>query len=134
MFEINDEILPEIRSIAVLNGWDYGKGVYMARAMMDTTIEFNLAPVEERLPVPVDKDIVINPNPAYDFIHLQYPDGKPVTEIQYVEICDLSGAVVKRFTATNNTIEISSIPNGLYLIKVNLFQGKQFFVKFEILN
>ncbi len=106
----------------------------MARAIIDTTIEFNHPSVEERLTFPIDKDIVINPNPAYDFIHLQYPDGNNVTEIQSVEICDLSGAVVKRFSTPTNKIDISSFPNGIYLIKVYLFQGDQYFTKLEILN
>ena len=41
-----------------------------------------------------------------------------------------------QLSSGENTIflDFESIPNGLYLIKVNLFQGKQFFVKFEILN
>ncbi len=134
VFEINDEILPEIRSIAVLNGWDYGKGVYMARAMMDTTIEFNLPPIAERLTIPIGKNIVINPNPAYDFIHLQYPDGKPVTEIESVEICDLSGAVVIRFSKPTNIIDISAVQGGIYLIRINMPQGHQSIIKLEILN
>lgn len=124
----------ESRSIILQNGWKYCKGVYMARAIIDTTIEFNHPPVEERLTLPIGKNIVVNPNPAYDFIHLQYPDGKPVTEIQSVEICDLFGAFVKRVSVPTNVIDISSVPNGIYLIKVNLFQGDQYFTKLEILN
>ena len=106
----------------------------MARAIIDTTIEFNLPPVEERLSIPIGKDIVVNPNPAYGLIHLQYPDSKPITEIQSVEICDISGVVVKRFSNPTNIIDISSVPNGIYLIKVYLFQGYQYITKFEILN
>ena len=133
VFEINDEILPEIRSIAVLNGWDYGRGVYMARALMDTTIEFNLAPVEERLTLPIGKNIVVNPNPAYDFIQLQYTNGKPLTEIQSVEVCDLSGAVVKRFSKPTNIMDISAVQGGIYLIRVNMPQGHQSIIKLQIL-
>jgi len=106
----------------------------MARTIIDTTIEFNLPPADERFSIPIDKDIVINPNPAYDFIHLQYPDGKPVTEIQSVEICDLSGAIVKRFSKPTNIIDISAVQGGIYLIRLNMSQGHQSIIKLEILN
>ncbi len=134
IFEINDEILPEIRSIAVLNGWDYGRGVYMARALMDTTIEFNMPEEEEKLGIHARQDIVVNPNPAYEFITLQFTNTKPVTDLTSVEIFGLSGVVLKKVYTTNNIIDVSSLPNGIYLLKVSYGLGQKCYIKLEILK
>ena len=134
VFEINDEILPEIRSIAVLNGWDYGRGVYMARALMDTTIEFNMPEEEEKLGIHARQDIVVNPNPAYEFITLQFANTNPVTDLTSVEIFGLSGVVLKKVYTTNNIIDVSSLPNGIYLLKVSYGLGQKCYIKLEILK
>ena len=106
----------------------------MARAIIDTTIEFNQPPVEERLSIPIDKDIVVNPNPAYEFITLQFANTNPVTDLTSVEIFGLSGVVLKKVYTTNNIIDVSSLPNGIYLLKVSYGLGQKCYIKLEILK
>ena len=133
-FEMNEEILPEIRSIAVLDGRDYGRGVYMARALMDTLIEYNMPEEFEKLGNFSTQQVVVYPNPAHDIITLEYHNGKPVTGIEYVEISSLVGDIVKEFSLTDNTIDISSISNGVYLLKVTTLQEQNYCLKLEIMK
>lgn len=134
VFELNDEILPEIRSIALLNGWDYGRGVYAARAMMDSVIEFNMPEEGEKLGLTNEMKIIAFPNPCRDIVTLQHYNGIPATEIKSIEIFNLFGFSIKESSFTNNRIDISNFANGIYVLKVTDYQGKKYILNLEILR
>ncbi|MFN0274661.1 MAG: T9SS type A sorting domain-containing protein [Chitinophagales bacterium] len=135
VFEINDEILlPEIRSITVLNGWDYGRGVYMARAMMDTVIEFNMPEEDVKYGILANDKVIIYPNPSKDFITIQNLESLSDEQIKSVEFYNLLGTAVKEYFLTDNILDISSVQNGVYLVKITLLSGQMYFVKLEILR
>ena len=64
-----------------------------------------------------EKQIQIFPNPAKDFINIQF-DGK----IKSVEIYNLQGQ--KLITATQKQINISSLSSGVYLMHIQSMDGK----------
>ncbi|MFN0274659.1 MAG: T9SS type A sorting domain-containing protein [Chitinophagales bacterium] len=134
VFELNDEILPEIRSIAVLNGWDYGRGIYTARAMMDTVIEFNMPEEEEKLGIISEQKIVIYPNPASHIISFKNAKGQPISGIYSIEVCNLLGIAIKSITSSLNQIDVSDLADGIYFIKIKSLDGIEYSVKLEILK
>lgn len=66
--------------------------------------------------------ININPNPVYEFIHLQCPQ-----KIDNFSIYDINGKQVlynKDLDATNNTLNIEHLPNGIYIYVANTNKGR----------
>lgn len=74
-----------------------------------------------------NENISVFPNPANDFITI---DLGNYTEKAEISIYDISGKIVlnKTITEENAKLDISNIPNGMYLIKIsdgiNTFNGK----------
>ena len=71
----------------------------------------------------------ILPNPAYDFLQVQLPEG--VTQISYLSLFDATGKNVtsfittENFTVKANNIDISHLSSGLYCLSVRA--GNKFF-------
>ncbi|MCC5924730.1 MAG: T9SS type A sorting domain-containing protein [Crocinitomicaceae bacterium] len=65
-------------------------------------------------------DISIFPNPAGEFINVKDLD---VTDINNFVIYDLSGRMVKVVNELHNTIEISELSPGAYLLKIDYITG-----------
>lgn len=76
------------------------------------------------------KSFIVYPNPAHDVVNIQTMHLKNVNNINY-EICDLIGKSVLTGTfntiATPQQISISSLPNGIYFVKLN--NGQQTFIQ-----
>lgn len=62
-------------------------------------------------------ELKIFPNPATDFISLQYPTKSNISTVQ---IIDLNGRILREINASqfNNTIDISEYPNGIYVARL----------------
>jgi uncharacterized protein (TIGR02145 family) len=60
-----------------------------------------------------EKELVTYPNPAKDFITLEYP-----YDIKSIELIDLNGRVVYLQSGNKNIIEVSDINRGIYILKV----------------
>lgn len=60
-------------------------------------------------------DVRLFPNPANEKISISSPQ-----KIDLLEIYNLQGKLIKRFTNVNNEINISDIPKGIYLINVHI--------------
>ena len=62
------------------------------------------------------KNFAISPNPAYDQLSLQMPNG---IDIKSISIFDLLGQKIYSSNKLENTIDISKLNKGLYFIKVS---------------
>jgi len=62
-----------------------------------------------------DSGIRVYPNPTSDFIHISTIGG---TAIHRVLLYDVRGAVVKSLSGNIDTLEISSLTNGIYILKI----------------
>jgi hypothetical protein len=69
----------------------------------------------------VAKDIKVFPNPASDKITIQSD-----VKVKRVDVYNLVGAKVKSFTNVENTIDVSSLRDGVYLIEIETTAGKVF--------
>ena len=67
-------------------------------------------------PKPRDNQIVISPNPASSFIQVPVPGNK-------VTIADFSGKVVYEEVSIENQVSISSLPAGMYFVKMDAGNG-----------
>ena len=62
--------------------------------------------------IETDNTTIVYPNPANAFVRIASDN-----DIISAEIIDLTGKAIIR--TTNNTIDVSSLPNGIYMIKAN---------------
>jgi hypothetical protein len=62
-------------------------------------------------------ELKLSPNPASDFISLQYPTKSNISTVQIV---DMNGRVLQEINASqfNNSIDISEYPNGIYVARL----------------
>ena len=106
-FEDNETLVIEIAI--------YGKGVRSDR--------FNLADIRkvtctetEGISEPSNTSVYLSPNPTHDAIILHNLNGK-----ETIQIYALDGRLVKSAEVTGGQlIDISDLPNGLYLVKTEL--------------
>jgi len=61
-----------------------------------------------------DVRLVVYPNPVVDILHIE----NPTNELLIVEIYTLSGVRIATFTNVTNTIDLSQLPSGTYLLRV----------------
>ena len=71
----------------------------------------------------VNNTIAIYPNPVSDYIYIELSDNSICTAI---EIYSLDGRLVKSQTNNLSTIDISSLPMGVYIVKIRMADGKEF--------
>ena len=60
------------------------------------------------------KNISITPNPASDFIHITDLPNSPFT----LTIINASGAIIQTMEGSDRDLDVRSLPNGLYFLKV----------------
>jgi len=63
--------------------------------------------------------LVIHPNPTSDIINLVIPNSE---EIISMTLYDISGKQMD-VTATENSLDVSNLPNGLYILKITSEEG-----------
>jgi len=54
----------------------------------------------------------IYPNPADDVITI----SQPLAKVSGIKICDMSGKLIKQYNISDNTIDISELNQGMYLV------------------
>jgi hypothetical protein len=66
-------------------------------------------------------NIQVYPNPASDVIHISTDSN--VTFLEYIELFDLNGRLVKREDVSDKkeviTLNINTVTSGIYILKVN---------------
>ena len=65
-----------------------------------------------------DLNVTVFPNPANSIINL-----KSIHKIKSLELCDLSGKIIIKTIHPQNSIDISSVQKGIYLLKISLDSG-----------
>ena len=83
-------------------------GVYEFGGECVLSIEGNMLP-----------KLVIHPNPTSDIINLVIPNSE---EIISMTLYDISGKQMD-VTRTANAIDVSNLPNGLYILKITSEEG-----------
>jgi len=73
---------------------------------------FETKEIEEKVK---DDELIVFPNPIQDIINI---DGKEGGEYYY-QIYNMAGQMVKEGKFENNQTEVSSLPSGVYLIRIN---------------
>lgn len=62
----------------------------------------------------------IYPNPANDFIHIEYDDA---IKIQNVQLIDISGKTIKRFNNNEKVLNVSGLASGIYILNIQAEEG-----------
>jgi len=69
----------------------------------------------------LDKTVKIYPNPAHEKINLEYDNN---LNIQKIQLLDLSGKVIKSYKKDYNSLDVSDIHNGEYILNIITNKGK----------
>ena len=75
-------------------------------------------------------EIKIYPNPTTDILHIQM-ESSDKFQNTFIQIADINGKVVSQFTSMDNEIDVSKLPNGIYMLIVQL-EGKKWHQQFII--
>ncbi len=73
--------------------------------------------------------LVLYPNPAQERLYIQTESGRPITELS---VYGLDGKQLIEQTGQTNTIDLSGLTKGMYILIVNFWDGvvvRKFFVK-----
>jgi len=92
----------------IISGWDEA-----SRTVKLYTNDFTILGVEEFLA----NDIKIYPNPTRDILNINSKSNQLINAIQ---VFDLLGRMVEDIKMINNTIDMSHLNPGVYLLKLNL--------------
>ena len=73
----------------------------------------------------VNSEISVYPNPAKDYIKLEFSDG---SDCQSIEIYSIDGRLVETFPETSHqtTIDISGLHAGMYIMKIRMADGREY--------
>ena len=77
----------------------------------------------------VKQSLKLWPNPVSGMLHIQLPDAEK--GIARITVCDLLGKVMlQKENLSQPGIEVSSLPNGMYLLQLQLSDGTNLTAKF----
>lgn len=82
---------------------------------------------------PADKsaNMLISPNPAQDQIVIKFPT-ESYSELTEYYIYNLTGRLMTRGTADGNQLDVSQLPNGIYILKAITNNGRIYHTKFAV--
>lgn len=69
------------------------------------------------------KEVVIFPNPTSDYLTISNIEQLDVNAIQ---IIDTNGKTISRITSNFNSIDVSNLSNGIYILSIETKEGKKF--------
>jgi hypothetical protein len=69
------------------------------------------------------KEVVIYPNPTSDYVLISNIEQLDVNAIQ---IIDSNGKTISRITSNFNSIDVSNLSNGIYILSIETKEGKKF--------
>ena len=104
------------------NGYLYAYSRNHLHRSVNPVFDANAAPLQEA------DDLTVFPNPFIDFLHFQFPNGKYYAEDYSVNVFDPIGRLVfsqELGGLQDGTINLSSLPQGLYYISVEI-RGQRF--------
>lgn len=93
----------------------------------DVTVEVILSPDGTDNPYMSDLDIAVYPNPATELIHLAIPASE--IQVKDISLLNNTGGVIQTIPVTqgkgtiNKTLNIQSLPAGMYFIEVKTNEG-----------
>lgn len=101
------------------------------------SIETQLAPfgcyLSVQDPAATESSLTLFPNPVSDVLYYNLPTSW-YNEKYVVEVLDLTGRVVQANeiypSATNSSVEVSNLTQGVYLLRISNFEGGQFSSRF----
>lgn len=103
---------------------DFGRAFYRLR-MVDKDGKFSYSNICS-LTFTKESELVLTPNPAYDFIKISNAGG----EIKRLEIISTNGSLIKTVNGFNNRLKVRDLIPGVYFLKIIYFDEHVKFQKF----
>lgn len=125
-FTLSEELEPEVRTLAEQHTLVAGEAVHIARAMLDTVVEFDGDGLEElRLIKQEDVALTVYPVPANDMLSV----SNLPTEQGTLQVYDLTGRIVisRNFSTENQqySLDLAVLEDGIFLLVVLDLAGEQ---------
>jgi len=125
--ELTDDEIDVLESIAFQTPYIGGDAVYSARNLLDIDVSDEGVYYREQESIDHVEDLTVSvyPNPSNGLYNI-----KSTQELTRVEVYNLIGRLVKQvdLTANEYELDLSSEPNGIYLVKFNV-SGKEIWKK-----
>lgn len=114
---LKEEDTERLEEIALMSGGEGGFGVYQALKMLELWRSLDLEE-DEKFGEFADADLLLYPNPAVNYIY--FGEGLRANELYSFEIIGANGGFVKSSTelTSSKLIDVSTLPSGLYLVKI----------------
>ena len=74
----------------------------------------------------VSKEVSVFPNPAQNAVSITFPDG---AVCQSVEIYAIDGRLLKSQNSNCETVDISNLESGVYILKMRMGDSQEFYTK-----
>ena len=68
-------------------------------------------------------ELKIYPNPTTDILHIQM-ESSDNFQNTFIQIMDIKGKIVSQYTSMDNEIDVSKLPNGIYMLMVQMEDKK----------
>ena len=69
------------------------------------------------------KEVVIYPNPTSDYVSISNIE---LLDVNAIQIIDTNGKTISRITSNFNSIDVSNLSNGIYILSIETKEGKKF--------
>ncbi len=111
--DINDLTLSFYKDTNTLQPCYYNDSIVLMDSM---TYSFSTAKKE----ITSEKNIRVYPNPANDFLFLEFNGSLNVTSI---ELLDMKGRLVRRYNQSLSKLDVTGIKAGVYIFRMHSFTG-----------
>jgi hypothetical protein len=107
-YDVSIDITGNVKTITVV---DYDGCVSIAQYVVNGLYE------EDK------EDISIYPNPASTVLYINLPESS--NAIEAIELISMNGQLLRSYRKTDQSIDISTLNEGVYILKIELMGGKQ---------
>jgi len=119
-----------------ISGDAYDVTFFDPAGAMRTDLDFGPSCIQGKVATDEGIDVRVFPNPASQRISVAFNQGELIQEV-IIELLNMQGQLVQSLESTNGeltNLNIGNIPNGMYLLRVQLGGGGTVVKKIEILN
>ncbi|MBA7585277.1 hypothetical protein ES708_27252 [subsurface metagenome] len=121
-YDINND---NLRNIFFYTGqsWENSYSLPKGSLMVRPSFGNYTLPLTKTKSVEIAETLKIFPNPASEILYCKLPHNG--SEIYSVKVYNIMGVILMHLITDNNTIDISSLEKGMYILQLSSFDGEE---------
>ncbi len=121
-YDINND---NLRNIFFYTGqsWENSYSLPKGSLMVRPSFGNYTLPLTKTKSVEIAETLKIFPNPASEVLYIKLPHNG--SEIYSVKVYNIMGVILMHLITDNNTIDISSLEKGMYILQLSSFDGEE---------